>query len=288
MSEQKESDSTWTWKRVAFILLFLFIVTIIGLLITWVVVSEENFDRTIRAGDTYAVGDRTYTLPSVPILNAQFQEVGKVKILSDTFLQRQRNLLIATDRLLRRLRIPYFISGGTLIGFTMPGLESMMPHDDDLDIHVDFKHRDYLWSSDFAKECDKEDLEAVYLRMASTKLAAREGAAVRIRFRGDRMPVLDIFFETQDPKDGLWKKIDAWGPDGLTYNSREQWSTEAVFPLQRKDVDGMSLSFPNQPKVLLAKQYSPKVHERIVVPDRMLSHAFPYLVLGEIVWRKGA
>jgi len=284
---KEEVKVRWSWKRTAFLFLVLFALAVIGLLIAWVVVSEENFDRTIKPGDTYKVGDRTYTLPNVPILNSQFKEVGKVKILSDTFLQRQRNLLIATDSLMRRLRIPYFISGGTLIGYSMPGLETMMPHDDDLDIHVDFKHRDYLWSKEFAQECDKEGLESVYLRMATKKLATREGAAVRVRFKGDRMPVLDIFFETKDPKDGQWKKIDAWNGDTLTYNTREQWPEDAVFPIRRKQVDGMHLNFPNKPEELLSRQYSKKVHERIVVPDRMLSHAFPYLVLGDVVWRKG-
>ena len=267
----------------------LFFLTLVGMVLTWAFVCDAHFTRTVGPGDTYTVGKRTYHLPTVPLLNTEGESLSQIKILSEDFLCKQRLLLEKTHALLTTLSIPYFISGGTLIGFTMPGLESMMPHDYDLDVHVTYDHRDYLWSSAFAQACAHQGLEAIYLRVSTLKLATREGAAVRLRLPDTRMPVLDIFFEHQDPQDGLWKKVDGWTPQGtLNYNSKEQWTEEEVYPLVTKEVDGLTLSFPQNPTALLTKQYGKRVHERIVVPHRMLSHAFPYEVFGSAVWRKGA
>lgn len=275
------------WWQVLLLLGTLFFFVVVGMVLTWAFVSEQNYGRYLRPGDSYTIGSRTYRLPQVPLYDQELNPLPYVKILSQDFLQRQRRLLAQTHQLMKQLNISYFLSGGTLIGFTMPHLESMMPHDDDLDIHVSYKHRDYLWSKEFAKVCASMGLEALYLRVSTLQLATREGAAVRLRWKGQRMPVLDIFFEQQDPKDGLWKKIDSWGPRGVTYNKKECWHADDVFPLTLKQVDGLELSFPHRPQALLEKQYSKKVHERIVVPHRMLSHAFPYLVFGSAIWRSG-
>lgn len=270
------------WKWVATLLLL----TSVGLVLWWALVCEQNFTRHCSRGGTYKIGDRTYTLPDVPVKNAEGLALGRFKILDEKFLLRQRSLMEHVDRLLHTHNVEYFVSGGTLMGFTMPGLESIMPHDDDLDVHVDVKHRAYLWSSRFARHAAEHGIEAVYFRMASLKHATREGAAVRLRFQGTQMPVLDVFFETLH--DGKWKKIDGWTKrNKFSLNGKEQWEPDWVYPIQRREVDGLTLNLPANPQAMLQKQYGNSVHKQFVIPHHMVSHAFPYLAFGRAVWRVG-
>ena len=284
--ERKEKKMVkWRYIFVVFVLLVL-----AGLFLAWYFISRKNYSRTIKPGETYKVKDREYKMPDVPVVenwNKTPSKNVKVYILSESFLQEMRELMISVHDLLESVKVPYMLAGGTLLGFAGP-YGTFMPYDDDIDLHTFWEHRTYLFSSEFAQEAKKQNLEVLTLLNSSLSMATKEGAAIRLRKRGSITPVCDIFFEKDriNEKTGEkeWVKIDAWFGESLTWSSREIWKEDSIFPLEKKTVDhGMKLFFPAKPMDLLFKQYSPKVFERHVPRSLWISHETAYRLLR--VWR---
>ena len=244
----------------------------------WYKISRTHYDRELVPKEVYKVGNRTYVLPDLPVH-------GSVSpfVLKENFLIAQRELLENITKLFDSETIEYWISGGTLLGYTLH--KTCMPWDDDIDIHTCWKNRELLFSDSFSKIVSKYGLEVFFLLNSTPDFATKEGAAVRIRKKNTNMPVCDVFFvkELKEKEDKMCK-IDSWSGNDITPNERERWKKEYLFPIVRKRVDDLELNFPANPEKVLQTQYGEKVLERMVVRSPWISHSFPYEALS-FVWK---
>jgi LicD family len=274
--------STWGFRVSLCVLLFALFIH--AILIHWIISAHDQFPRQVKPGALYRVKHRQFRFPNVPLRTFQGEKLRALRILSEGFQAQQYELLRRCTTMFREHHITYWLSGGTLMGYTWPGLETILPHDDDLDVHIPMDFRATLWSPAFYELCRGYGLELLFLRLSSYQYARREGAAVRIKLAKTDMPVLDVFFEHQDPTDHKWKKVDGWTDAQFIYNSKEQWSEEDLFPLQQIERDGITLHVPAQPLRILRQQYGPNIHQEYVVPSPLISHQFPFKVLGQTIW----
>jgi hypothetical protein len=255
------------WKIAISIIIILFLFIIINFVI-WYSMAHDNFDRRIRAGEMYEFGGKKYQMPNLPIR-------GKAYLLKEEYMMRQRKLLqemtVALDTLLGEDE--WWVSGGTLLGFTRQG--TMLPFDDDLDIHTKWKYRHYLFSKKFGSDLEQFGMQAIYLTGQNLHKALREGAAVRIRFKGDDVPVADIFFCKQQGQ--KWIKTDGWNGSNVTFSKSEIWDEELLFPVQKTDIDGFpNINMPSQPVNVCKTQYGDKVMDEIFVRNILFSHKYPF------------
>jgi hypothetical protein len=257
-----------------------FVLAIVVLSIIWVVTSFSVYtNNRLYPGKIYTVGNRCYTLPNVKLH-------GTAWLLRESFFEQERDLIVRSHRLLNRLGIPFWIAGGTLLGFVRHG--TFIPWDDDIDVHTMVEHREYLFSQEFCDECNKVGLEAILMRgMSSLQRATKEGAAVRLRLKGTQVPIMDIFFETVNKTTGLLQKIDSWSTNSngkIKYhlNTKEVWPEKDIFPLNSVRIDGLTLNFPAHPENLLKQQYGDNALTEMYARNIMFCHQFPFKVLNKM------
>jgi hypothetical protein len=277
-NETKTKKKKWsTRKRLMVVFLIFAVVFLITNILLWRHFSRCNFDCRIYAGDSYKIGNSIYKVPELPLH-------GDAYVLKESFLLDQRELLISVTNMFTHGNIKHWMSGGTLLGFTRH--KTFMPWDDDIDMHTPWSNREYLHSSKFATFADTHDLEVIFLFGGSLKYATRESAGVRIRKRNTSVPVCDVFF-VQEMRDSpnTFAKVDAWNKNQVTYNSKEQWGKELLFPLKKLEVDGMTLTVPQQPIPVLEQQYGKTAMTEMYARSIWFSHAYMFTFLGW-VWNK--
>lgn len=231
----------------------------------YVVASRKYTDKILEPGETYTVGTRKYRFPKLPI------KAGAAAVLKAEFLLSQRELLVDMTQLLDKVNVPHWCSGGTLLGFVRHG--TFMPWDDDIDLHVSWIHREYLWSPEFASAAAEKGLEVFTLKGASLDFATKEGAAIRLRRKGTYTPVCDVFFVAVKGPSQV-AKVDSWRNQGKKgkFSTKEVWHTDDLFPVQTKHVDGLQLPMPHHPEKLLQRQYGENVLREIYARPVLLSH----------------
>jgi hypothetical protein len=250
------------------ILIFLFLFLFINLLI-WIVVSRKLYVKAIVPGEIYSVGERIYQVPNLPLK-------GNAKILNEKYLAKQRDVLEQVVEALNELDIEYWISGGTLLGFTRH--ETFIPWDDDCDLHTHWKNREYMFSPQFGNDISTYGLEAIFLIGVSLNFATRNAAAVRIREKKTYTPICDIFF-VKETETGEFAKVDSWNGQKIDFNNNERWDKDMLFPTKKQTIDGLHLTFPNQPVDTLKVQYGDNVLTQMNARDVLFSHLYPFSVL---------
>jgi len=269
-------------KIVGYTVLVIVLAVIVGFAVAWLVASGKNYERReVKPGMTYTVGERTYKVPDLPLKS-------KAYFLKEEYLLAQRELFLCLTQLLDNHKIEHWCSGGTLLGFIRHG--TVMPWDDDLDMHTHADNRQKLFSPWFGEACLKVGLKA--FRLAGTSAASaptREGGGVRVKLDGRDIPVCDIFFVDRMEKDKDKKyttriaKIDSWTKRRTTFNKKERWKQTDLFPIQKKDIDDMKVPVPANPKAVLEQQYGPTALTEMYGRPLVFSHEF---VFSLPVWRE--
>jgi hypothetical protein len=241
----------------------------------------------VPVGGSYCVRDRHYRLPQLPIENAFHQPLDGIHVLQESFQCQQRRLYQKVSAVLsENPEIPWFVAGGTLLGFQRHG--TFLPFDDDIDIHTTWEYRDYFWGPEFASDCARHGLDVFSMRGASLHWAWAFGnsTGIRCKLQGTCTPTVDIFFE-KNMENGFWSKIESWDPDGSVQpNPKETWPQDSVFPIVPTIMDhGLLVHFPADPEALLRRQYGQDVLDVIQYRGIMAgSHRFYFTVL-KMVWK---
>lgn len=246
---------------------------------SWFVVANDctfDCDAKLLPGKEYVSNGKTYKVPDLPhkIYGTEQRAIKDRPIpkLPDSYLSKLRDLAVRSFQLFRDANVPFWVTGGTLISAHL--WQHFMPYDDDIDVSVLWKDREYVWGPEFAKMAQLAGLESVSLRGSSLTLATREGGGIRLRPIGQYVPVLDIFFTKDipfhDTQEGKLAKIDSWMGDTVNPNKREVWDYDWVFPLRDVVIDDMLWSLPNNPEAMMIKQYGPKCMEWIQSPDPLV------------------
>jgi hypothetical protein len=185
-----------------------------------------------------------------------------------------RLLLGNVSRFLDDNDIQWWFSGGTLLGCIRN--QSIPSHfDDDVDLHIKFTDKDKLLRCIHAVQ--DYDCRAI-VPLAFGKYRAT--SAVRFVLRGAIFPVLDIFFVGKDSD--MISKLDYWIPEP-TYNSKERWSPQDIFPIYNNiSVDGMLVSLPSDPLRVLNIQYGLECMTHIIARPLGMSHLIPSLMLAAV------
>lgn len=248
-------------KQHNFIAILLFLI-----LSVYLVLSFSNYSLTrIKRNMKYHLDDHTYTVPDLPIYGNGF-------LLSHDFRKTQRELLITVFAIAEKANINIWLSGGTLLGFIRHG--TIMPWDDDIDVHTSFDNLYYLFGSEFQSVCDSMNCEAIKLKLFTHSYATRISAGIRIRFKNSTLPCCDVFFTHTNNKQV--KKVDGWSTTKIVYNEKEQFSIDDIYPLQKKQIDGINVVIPHHPMNVLQNQYGASVMDKIYITSPFMSHAVPF------------
>lgn len=274
------------------LLLALFVLVGLATLFGWIYISYATFPGSVLPGASYTLGDVEYKIPNlkhtryksgvepradipVPMLDKQL--IADIKVLyrdvADT---------------LKEAGVDFWVTGGTLIGAVLWN-DVPMCYDDDLDAAVRWVDRDYTWSPEFAALLARRGLETFFLRGMSLHFSTREGAALRIRRKGKVTPTFDLFYVAEMPN-GKLAKVDAWSGEDRTYNDKETWEPEWLFPLKTLTMsDGLQVPVGQQPEKMLDKQYTPEWRSVIKSPSPMFaSHQFAFTFTNLVrAWRVG-
>lgn len=254
----------------------------------WVAVSLSTFPRRILPGAKYKVGSQELQVPRLP--HARYKSgqepslTSPLPMLDDATLQSLYALLSDVVRSLDEAQLEFWLTGGTLISAVL--WHSLMVFDDDLDLGVALKDREFLWGPEMAAIFKRHGLETFFLRGSSLDFATKEGAALRVRKRGTLVPTADIFCHGPRP-DGTWAKVDSWSSGQFYYNSTEVWQPEWLFPLQRVPVGNVVCPVGHEAEKMLTQQYGPGWSTALrSTPPLTGSHRFVFLLTNFLgVWR---
>lgn len=267
-----------TVMTVVTILGILFLALLVAVIISWVSISFDRFtDIQLEPGMAYSVAGRSYVFPE------DVKIEGKCYLMKEQIIEDLRELMKRSHELLCSEGIPYHLSGGSALGALRQGTIPM-PQDDDIDIHTELGHREYLFSPKFRAAANEFGLETSFLPSANLNHADKHGAAVRLylKEKGLASGTLDIFFLKQEGDKIV--KIDGWLNGVFIPSSKESWSPMDVYPRKKQIIDGLEVYLPKNGIALAKKQYSDSCMNVCKVGPKILSHKFPMQFL-RLVWQ---
>lgn len=274
----------WAWI-VPVIVIGLITLAILGAVISWILMSYQTFPRRAKPGGTFQVGDRTYRIPALrhKVWGSSQEPTmdREIPMLSEALLKSIRDLTIAIMDVLRRSRTPFWAAGGTLISAML--WKANMCFDDDIDLGVDWRDRDYLWSPEFAQLLDEAGLEAFHFKWCSVSyVPSQNESMLRLRRKGTECPTCDLLFFRQRPEDGKWAKVDSWNDakQVYTYNAPDEiWEPDWLYPLREVQVDGMWWPVPHKAEETLDVHYGTDWNKLIKSPNPLFkSHQWAFTI----------
>ena len=261
-----------------FIWLLLLVFVIYGNTMIWRAFAVSSYThRRILPGMVYKVDGNTYEVPALHM-------DGKGYLLKENIISTERMLIRKFIDIAQRFNIIVWMSGGTLLGFIRHG--TVIPWDDDCDFHTSFDNFKIIGSKEFQTELRKINLERIKVFTTSSSYASRIGAALRIRQIGTHYPVLDIFFVKH--KNNLVCKLDSWGKGKFTFNKKERWNIDDIYPIQTMEIDHIMVPLPNHPNAVLEQQYGHTVLTSMKARDRWFSHTYPFKMFSFIMTTSSA
>jgi hypothetical protein len=243
--------------------------------LSWIIISYSNYTSIeLKSGEPYTVDKKSYIFPAVTVLGRPF-------LLREKILLELRQLFISGTQMLDALDIQWHATGGTLLGIirhqTIP-----MPFDDDLDICVDDKFREYMFSATFKHTALQYGIRTMHLPGNTHRRANRIGACMRLQLIDSTGITMDCFFWKSEQAQVC--KLDAWNPVFTTCNTKELFPFCSVYPRTRAQVDGINVCLPQCPEEVLQKQYGKEVLTTIVAKHKLTAHIYAFR-LSNLLWK---
>lgn len=264
------------------------ILNIIACTCTVKVAADEFYDnnKPVKAGLSYFVGPHKFVIPT------HLEIKGNGVILYKSFMEKQYLLLNKVNLIMGQQGINYWCSGGTSLGIARHG--GLIPWDDDCDIHVEWAWKDIIFSHAFAYNASCNGIEVFEMIFQDNTLTNKTNAAIRMRLKGDTLPICDLFFTKQVNENGIdyVQKIDSWEIDknkkaSFVFAPNEKWAATSIFPLRRYNKRGLNVFTVNDPSMVAIKQYGTNALTTGVVRSELLSHNYPFKFLPWL-WRSRA
>ena len=252
------------------IIFFICLITIIGYFLLNSELKRYRTDIQIKPNMKYTVQNREYTVPNIEMKGTGY-------LLKENFIIDMRNLHIKVKRLFDDLNVEYWASGGTLIGFKRH--KTFMPWDDDIDVHTHAYNRLFMFTEKFKEEVKKHDLQCIYMRGMTKDFSYYKGG-IRLREKGKKNPVMDVFFVEQ--VDGKMKKIENWYGKNISYNNNETWEVNDILNVKKEKIDDMEVYMPNNADKILKKQYGNNYDKVMYCGEKY--HTIAYDFFGKVIW----
>ena len=156
------------------------------------------------------------------------------------------SLLTLLLDVIEKMKIGYFIFGGTLIGSYRH--HDVIPWDDDIDIMVNLTDRERLhhaliaYKPDYGLYKHQPNSDEPYL----WKFFSRDGQ--KVPSQDFLWPLVDIFFWGEDT-------TQVWNADPR-FSALEKWPKSRVFPLRKRPLGPMKVNSPCDPYSFIAHNYN--------------------------------
>jgi len=233
----------------------------------------RNKKKIIKPGMEYYFNGIKYKVPKIKL-------IGSPYLLEEKFYNDMRKLLGNCKKSFDELKIDFWLSGGTLLGFHRH--KTFIPWDDDIDIHTSEKNKAVMFTGDFRDKLKDFGIEPIYMIGMSENFSFYKGG-VRLKLIEKTNPVLDIFFVREVGERII--KIENWSGKNreVVFNEKENWPKDEIYPLKEKQIDGLDVKLPNKPLEVLKRQYGENVMN--VMYGDSLPHSIAYDLL-DVIWTK--
>lgn len=239
--------------------------------IAWVITSRSIYTNEIlRSGQMYVANGKRYIMPNIDIQ-------GRAYKLKDNVLEAIHTLVGKIAALMEEMEIPWWCTGGTLLGIERH-CAIPMPFDDDADIAVPFEYLETIFSQEFKDKAFEKGITCIQLICNNTKRADRHGSVMRAQHSDGRFETVDIFFWKSEGD--IIYKLDGWYDNGtLIQNKNETFRYDDVYPLRTVECDGLTVKVPNKTRSVLKTQYGDSVFYSCRPRPILISHAFAMRLL---------
>lgn len=265
------------------IVALLFAAAVVSVAGVWIYTSYNTFPGKAMPGGTFTVNGQERQIPNLPHKRYGTKQEARmdrpVPMLSEDTLVALDELIAKTFPLMDDTGVNWWCTGGSLISAVL--WDTPMCYDDDVDISIRFRDKDKLWTPEFFAKAEEAGLEAFVMRGVTRSWApTKEMSALRLRKKGTRYPTVDVFFLDWDEDQQKWAHVNGWKGDKVYYDKKtEVWDKEWLYPLQKKEINGVQWSLPAQPDNMLDKHYGPEWKTTIKSPSPLFkSHQFAFLI----------
>ena len=267
-----------------YILLFFILIvtlTVVAILISWYVISQEHFQEEILSSEDYTINEQVYTN------NTTIHQLSNpVFLLKNEVVTNMRDMISKMHSILQDCQVGYFCGGSLLLGAyvqkTIP-----LHYDDEMCLFVNVKYKSVLLSIDFNQNyLQASGLELTMLGNNTSQQSAQDGCFCKIKTNNKTSANLsvDVYF-FHDDKDTV-SVVNGWkNYDNYLLDKNKQWPVDDVLPIATITVDNMNVCVPSNIQNVLQKFFKLDHITSIYAKPLGYSHAFANAFMT-LVWNK--